>query len=236
MNLNRSLVFGLLLLLGAAPAAHAGEITIDFDLRASTVSVLNGLIQVPPDGSFPAASAIVRVPGDGISTPLSGPATLKSWVWSFTFSAPVQVYGFAVTLKGHASGQQTGEVVGSLTAGLGSFVFDEELRGNFAAKIECTPATACALPCALGYCFPISPSGVISTPSGTFGLGNLSQKDQATLTATTSYPGYFTMGVVGSEVHRSFAPEPSGALLSLGGIAAVVGLSLCRRLRERGRC
>ena len=123
MNLNRSLVFGLLLLLGAAPAAHAGTITIDFDLRASTISI--PVIPVPPvTGSFPAASARVRVLGGGISTPLSGTATLKSLVWSYTFSAPVEVLGYAVTLMGSASGQQTGEVVGRLTAGLGNFVFD----------------------------------------------------------------------------------------------------------------
>ena len=161
MNLNRSLVFGLLVFLGAAPAAHAATIEIDFDLSASTVSI--PAIPVPLNGGFQAASARVRVLGDGISTPLSGRATLSSFVWSYTFTAPVTYQGFTIAMLTGYALLQLEEAVGNLNANLSKLVFTQPVRGSFSAYVGCTPALVCGN---FGD-FPFSTAGSTSRPPGT---------------------------------------------------------------------
>ncbi|HXK23726.1 MAG TPA: hypothetical protein VMS55_13725 [Myxococcota bacterium] len=73
-----SLPFFLVLCL-LAGSARAGQISVQFDFRGSTVSLLGGLIQVPPDGSVTAASGTLVASGLGSAAPVAGPAALQGF-------------------------------------------------------------------------------------------------------------------------------------------------------------
>lgn len=227
----RTFALGCVFLLATAQTARAGTITVEFDLGDSTVS-LGGLIDVPPDGSFPRASAIVRVPGNGLSTPVGGPATLVSVVWSVTWDAPVSSYGYQVTFTGNIFLEGLEPAFGTLTPGLGLLTFPNPARVSQGFFLDCFPKVLCN---AGGSYFPISTGGTALSPPGTIQVGNLAQNGQATLRLASSVDTYASVMIVGREVDRSFVPEVSSGFSALGAIGAVLGLALWRGSPRRPR-
>ena len=212
--------FGLVCLLAAAPA-NAGTISVDFDLSGSSISILGGIVTIPPNGSITTASASVAVPGSSIVNPQAGAAALSDLTIDGTISGTVAAL---VTLSGSIAGTQVGVANGSLTGGLANVVIGT-LSLNLSAFVACIPPATCAL---VGT-FPISiMSTQVITGVGTIGVGNLATSGAATLNAVLSITidgNSAVVNLVGTEVSRTFAvPEPDTfGLVGLGllGLAGV---------------
>jgi len=220
-------LIALLLLLGSAPAARAGQITIDFDLSGSSISILGGAIVVPPDGSITTAGTKLEVQGSSSANAAAGSALLKSLTLSGTVSGTVLT---AATLTGGVSASQVGSVAGALNPALTLAAFGGPGVLSVNALINCTPAGICG---ALGA-FPISITGPQTfSPFGSFQVGSINNVGNATLSGQVSLTlGGLTMvfNLVGAEISRTYVPEPS--TFSLLGIA-LIGVAACRWRRVR---
>ena len=209
-----------LVFLLTASGAHAGVITIDYDLGSSVVSILGGMISIPPDGSITSSTASVTVAGSSLSNASPGAAGLHGLNLAATVDATV---AGAATLTGGFTGVQVGNAAGTLTGGLGNLVLGT-LNLNLTGAINCTPAGICG---ALGT-FPILITGTSPiTGLGSIGVGGVNTPGAGTLNAVLPITIGGAAGVinlVGQEVSRSYVPEPgSFGLLGLGllGLAGV---------------
>ncbi len=220
-------LIALLLLLGSAPAARAGQITIDFDLSGSSIAILGGAIVVPPDGSITSAFTKLQVEGSGNAAASSGPARLESMTLAGTISGTL--LGGAMTVTGGVNASQIGSAAGLLNPALTVAAFGGPGVLSINALINCSPGTACSL---LGL--PISITGPQTfSPFGSFQVGNINNVGNATLSGQLSLTlGGLTavFNLVGTEISRTFVPEPS--TFSLLGIA-LIGVAACRRRRVR---
>jgi hypothetical protein len=201
-------------------SAHAGAIIIDYDLGSSVVSMLGGLISIPPDGSITSATATVVVPGSSLSNASAGPGNLQGLNLAASVNATVVS---AATLTGGFTGVQVGNAAGTLTGGLGNLVLGT-LNLNLTGVINCTPAGICG---ALGT-FPILLMGTSPiTGIGNVGIGGVNTPGAGTLNAVLPIMiggAAAQINLVGQEVSRSYVPEPSSfGLLGLGilGLAGV---------------
>ena len=131
-------LIALLLLLGSAPAARAGQITIDFDLSGSSISILGGAIVVPPDGSITSAGTKLQVEGSSNANASAGPARLESLTLAGTIS-PTTLLGGAVTVSGGVNASQTGSAAGVLNPALTLAAFGGTGVLSINALINCTP-------------------------------------------------------------------------------------------------
>ncbi len=213
--------------LAHAPA-RADLVKIEFDLGASSISAFGGLVTVPPDGTIQAASATVIVTGQGTSTINSGPVTLKTLSLSGTVNAnPLGL----VTVTGPVVANELSPAMGSLTANLANAFFPNPLLLIATASIQCMGAF-----CPIVGTFPITLNGT-QTLNGPFTIpiGNLGTPGAATLSAlfTLNLAGDAVLvNLVGSEVSRTFLPEPVRVLqLGAAGVA-LAGLGWLRRRRE----
>jgi hypothetical protein len=220
-------LIALLLLLGSAATARAGQITIDFDLSGSSISILGGAIVVPPDGSITSAGTKLQVEGSSNANASAGPARLESLTLAGTISGTV--LGGAMTLTGGVSASQIGNAVGVLNPALTLAAFGGAGVLSVNALINCTPGAACI---ALGT-FPISITGPQTiSPFGSFQVGNINSVGNATLAGQLSLTlsGLTAVfNLVGTEISRTYVPEPS--TFSLLGIA-LVGVAACRWRRS----
>ncbi|MFP8878405.1 MAG: PEP-CTERM sorting domain-containing protein [Myxococcota bacterium] len=207
-----------------APGARAGTITIDFDLSNSVVSILGGVIVIPPGGSITSAAATVTIQGSSISDPVAGEAALSNL--NLQASVNQTIAGIA-NLTGSFSGSQVGAANGSLSAGLGKLVINT-VTMNLSALINCAPAGPCGI---LGS-FPIS---VMSTSPitgvGSLGVGGFGTFGNGTLNAILSVTiagNPARINLVGQEVSRTFmptVPEPSTFGMFGLGMLGLAGLS-----------
>ena len=220
-------LIALLLLLGSAPAARAGQITIDFDLSGSSISILGGAIVVPPDGSITSASTKLQVEGSGNASASAGPARLESLTLAGTVSGTVLG---TMTLTGGINASQIGSAAGLLNPALTLAAFGGAGVLSVNALINCTPGAACI---ALGT-FPISVTGPQTfSPFGSFQIGNINSVGNATLAGQLSLTlsGLTAVfNLAGTEISRTYVPEPS--TFSLLGVA-LIGVAACYRRRSR---
>jgi len=224
----------LFLLLGAAAPARAGTLTVEFDFTGSSFSI-NGLVfpvSIPPNGSFTAAGAVVHLPAAGPLTPSNGPASLESFGLDVTVDLPVLSL---FTITGNFSLVQSGLAAGTFNAANGVALIDQALHVDQFLRIGCTAASP-------GLCPPPIQStinealGILTLP-----IAGLSVNGAATIistiTVTTNAAGTVTgmFHLVGTEVSRTFVPEPPRGLgLAAGGVA-LVALAGSRRRRGARR-
>lgn len=219
----------LLASLALAPAlrASAGTISIGFDFSQSSLSILGGLIDIPPSGAITSASATIDVPGSGLATPEAGVARLRSLTLAGTLDATV--LGMA-SLSGSLDGMQVGTAEGSLTAGLANLFFQSAVL-SLSVFVDCTPTAVCDFVAD----FPIQVTGPQTfSPFGTLPIAGLDSPGNALVTASVEIviAGLSaTLSLVGNEVSRTFVPEPGSFGLVAAGLA---GLAAAFRLRPRG--
>jgi len=225
-----ALVICVLLAVSAARSARAGTIQIEFDLSASVVSILGGILTIPPDGSIPASSATVTIQGSSIANPQAGAAALSNLDLAATVNGTV---GGVVTLTGGFTGTQVGVANGALTGGLANLVIGT-LTLDLTGLINCTPAGTCAL---LGT-FPITIMSITPiTGVGSIGVGGLGTFGNGTLNAILSVTiggNSAVINLVGQEVGRTFTPtvpEPTTFALFGLGMLGLAGMGWRRNRR-----
>ncbi len=220
----RHLAITLLLLL-LPLSSQAGKITVQFDFTGSSVSLLGGFITVPPDGAILAGSGQLDVMGGGIANPAAGAASLQN----VSLAGTLNKTGFGVNITGAFGATQPGTATGGLSAGLAHLTFNPFLM-NFTGFANCAntgTGTGCTV---LGL--PATFTGPKTFTINSLAVSKLSTLGSAALSGTFTFTlGGFTavLSLVGSEVSRTFIPEPNTfGLLGLG----VAGLAAARR---RGR-
>lgn len=206
--------------------AQAGKITVDFDFSGSSVAILGGFINVPPDGVISSGSGQVEVGAAGIATP-TGPAQAK--LSNLTLAGTLNKSGFGVDITGAVGATQPGTAIGLISAGLGNLQFNPFVV-NFTGFANCTntgTGTGCTV---LGL--PTTFTGPKTFTITSLGVAGLASPGSAALNGTFTFTlAGFTavLSLVGSEVGRTFIPEPGTfGLLGLG----LAGLVVARRARR----
>ena len=92
-------------LLLAAPSAWADSITIDFDLTSSSISLLGGILDIPPDGSLTSATAQLTVPASSLTSALAGSAQLSALDLAATINGTI---GGSILITGGFTASQIG--------------------------------------------------------------------------------------------------------------------------------
>ena len=221
-----SLLLGALLTLGLASSTQAGTLSIDFDFSQSSVSMLGGVIAVPPDGSISASTATVTVPADGLATPMAGAAALQNL--GVTATIDTNILGQAA-VTGAVLANQVGTATGSLllTGGTGNASFPG-FQLALDAAVNCTGAN-----CSFIGTFPIL-SVSTQTFTALLPIAGIATPGAAAIDTAFSV----TVGgvsalvtLVGSEVSRHYVPEPNSSVLLGGGLVALIALGRARLLR-----
>ncbi len=228
MKCRFALTAAALAMLLASPV-QAGTIKIDFDLSNSIISILGGILTIPPDGSITASTASVTIQGNSITTPVAGAASLSNLSLQATVNGTV---GGSVLLTGNITGTQVGAAAGVLTGGLANLAIGT-LTLNLSALINCTPAGPCSI---LGT-FPISVMSLTPiTGVSSLGVGGLGTFGNGTLNAILS----ITIGgnsalitLVGQEISRTFTPSvPEPGTFGMFGLG-MLGLAAMGWRRSR---
>ena len=218
-----SLTLGVCLLAAFAGPARAVPIAIQFDFTGSTISMLGGLVQIPPDGSITSGSGTLIVSGAGLATPAAGPATL----YSFQLAATVNASTFGNTITGNPTVTQIGGVGGMLTPSLTQAFFGP-MQIALGGALGCTGPTCAilSLPAVLG--------GTQFLALAPLPLGNLASVGNAFIDGTfaITFNGLTgSLHLVGAEVSRVVIPEPHTAGLLALGIFALAGWRIARTRR-----
>ncbi len=208
-------------------AARAGEVTIQFDFTGSTLSILGGVITIPPGGTITAATGNATFLAIGPTQISAGPARLEALDVAATINQ--NVLGQALVTGNILAQQLASPTYGQLSAGLGNAVFSNIL-------LNANVTAACAgIGCPFIGTFPLNIAGNYTAANLNAAVGNLATLSAATLMGTLpiSLSGFSgVLNLVGSEVSRSFSPVPEpGTLgaLSLG----LVALALIARVTRR---
>jgi hypothetical protein len=209
----------------AATSARAGNITIDFDLTGSSVSLLGGILNIPPDGSITSASAQVTVQGSSATNATAGAAQITNLVLMATINGTV---GGAVSITGGFTASQVGGGAGSLTAGLLN-VNVSTITFNLNGLVNCFGGLCPAL-----GTFPVSAVNSLSvlTGLGGFGIGGIGSLGAATLNAVLALSiggNSAVVSLVGQEIGRTFIPEPNSFALVGLGMLGLAGFGARRR-------
>jgi len=221
--LARKHVLAALLLLLLLPAASfAGTITVQFDFTGSSVAILGGFINVPPDGAINAGSGEIDVQGFSPVNPQPGAAALRN----LSLAGTIAKTGFGVNITGAIGATQPGTASGTLSPGLANLSFNPFVL-NFTGFANCAntgTGTGCTV---LGLPATFTGPRTFTIPS--LAVSNLATPGAAGLNGSFTFTlGGFTavLSLVGNEVSRSFIPEPNTfGLLALG----VAGLAVLRR-------
>lgn len=216
-----SLTLGLCLL---AAEAHAGVVEVQFDFSGSSVSLLGGLIQIPPEGSITSAGGTLVVQALGSATPTTGVAVLKN----FGMAATVNAITFDNTITGNPSLSQVGVRPGALTPGLSQVIFGGPMQIALAGALNCT-GPSCAI-----LSLPQVLTGTQLVYLAGLPLANLANIGNALVSGTfaITFAGLTgTLHLVGNEVSRVFVPEPGSGGLLLLGLVGLAGWRARRALR-----
>lgn len=211
-----------------ATQARAGQFTIQFDFTGSSVSMLGGIAQIPPDGSIASASGQLDVSAAGLATPIpGGNAALRN----FAMAATVNAATFGNAIQGNvALNQVGGGVPGVLTPGLSSVVFGAPMQIAQSGALGCS-GPSCAilgLPAVLG--------GTQLVALAAMPIANLAQAGNALISGTYAITVAGITGqlhLVGTEVSRVYVPEPASASLLVAGLCGIAGWRVRRLLRRR---
>jgi hypothetical protein len=219
-----------LLLIGPASVAQAATINIDFDLSGSTVSILGGIIDVPPDGSFTLATATLVVEGAGISTPQpSGQVTL--WKLRLKGNIDADILGQA-HITGNFDNNALNQPMGTLDGGAANVLFGQSLQLGMNTHLNCA-GSACGSIAA----FPLDLTGPSTlTALGAIPIAGLGTYGAANFAASfsVSVSGYtMLVSLVGQEISREYAqiPEPNTFALVAIGLTGLGALAARRRAR-----
>lgn len=221
--------FALLVALVLLPsAAHAGEIEINFDLTGTSVSALGGALSIPPAGTISAASWKITVPGTGSVTPSGGAATFES----LTIDATIGTNILGASITGFLVASQVGTGMGTLNPALSLLQIQPVFFLDVDIFADCSGFGCIFLP----DVFPISLNGTQTlntvlgvAASGLSTLGNAMLSGTLTFTFNTITA---TVMLVGTEVSRTFLPEPTQLVqLGAGGLA-LLALGLVSRRRR----
>lgn len=222
--LSLSLTLVVCLLAGFADSARAVPIAIQFDFSGSSVSMLNGLVQIPPDGSINSASGTLVVNGAGLATLSAGPASLQG----FNLSATVNAVTFGNTITGNPSVTQIGAAGGTLTPGLAQVVFGAPMQIALGGALGCT-GPSCAI-----LSLPAVLTGTQLLNLAALPIANLAVLGNAFIDATyaITFNGMTgSLHLVGAEVSRVVVPEPQTAGLLALGVFALAGWRAARSRR-----
>jgi hypothetical protein len=232
-----------------AAGAQADTVGIDFDLGNSTTISLGG-VNIPPDGTIHSMGASTILPaiktGGGATSVQTGSAQLKSFTLDMTVDAGTafvaHIFGpVIVSQVGTATGPFTNTqsvMFGQLGTGTGttggvSLFVDAYLDctglfcssvGNFPIDIYGTNPASAAQP------FTIFLAG-LNTPGAASVDGTMPiSLPPATSLGTPTTGAIFLMG---TEVSRTYVPEPGALAQLVPGAIALAGLSR-RRRQSRG--
>lgn len=222
-------LLSLVAALATAAPVHAGTLAIDFDFTGSSVTLLGGIVTVPPDGAVTAGSGRIEFLADDLSQQaISGPAQLGDA--SLAVSLDRDLLGLAL-ITGAVAGSQSGAALGSLNAALSQLTLLSPLQILYTGTIHCT-GTGCG---AVGT-FPVVVNTILSFLGGV-GVGNLASTGNATIQASLpfSLAGYTgILQLSGVETSRTFIPEPHTFGLTALGLAALASATRLRRRRRSG--
>jgi hypothetical protein len=222
-NLSRIAAIAALVLLGPG-AAHAGQLTVDFDFSGSSVAILGGFINIPPDGAITTASGQIVVQAPGLLTAQAGSARLANLALAGTFAKN----SLGVNIAGAIGATQPASALGNLSTGLDHLVFNP-FQMNFTGFASCTSTgPGCGV-----LSLPATFTGPQVFTIASLAVGNLGIDGGAFLNGTFAFTiGGFTavLNLVGNEVARTWVPEPNSfGLLGLG----LAGLAAARRHLRR---
>lgn len=203
----------------APVAAQAGTITIEYTLLGSSVDILGGGVVIPPEGSIAAGSLRLALPGSALDSPSAGPVTLSDLLLDVDIDG--DILGNAIT--GSVDQSQMGTTAGSLDAALSTVTFPNPLVMSASGSVACSGPD-----CAAIGSFPVDISSPQIAPVfGSYAISGLATVGGASFEGLLSgvIEGFATdFAFVGTEVSRSFVPEPGvGTLLALG-LAGLAGL------------
>ena len=207
-----------------ADPARAGYISVQFDFSGSSLSMLGGLVQLPPDGSISSAGGDVVVSGLGAATPIAGAAALQN----FNLAATVNAVTFGNTISGNPSVTQLGGAGGNLTAGLAQVVFGAPMQIALAGALNCT-GPSCGI---LGL--PVALTGTQLLTLAAMPIANLAAVGNALIDGTfaITFAGLTgSLHLVGTEVSRVYVPEPYSAGLVALGLLGLAGWRAAIRRR-----
>jgi hypothetical protein len=225
-----AIVLALALVLSTAlsGSAAAGRVGIQFDISSSSVSILGGTIEIPPDG-FLSVSDRMRIvaPATSPTGVYSGAAILRRLDFDL-LSIDKNLGSGAAHVTGSVAVDQIGEATGSLllngadaTLSL-STLPSVGLHVAIAPNLHCV-GTACTQIASFPITNPVTPLLVGTLNIANIGQSGLASFDQTfglTLSGVTA-----VVRLVGHEVVRTFVPEPSSAMLIGFGIigAGLIG-------------
>jgi hypothetical protein len=219
-----------LMLIGPGSTAQAATINIDFDLSGSTLSILGGIIDVPPDGQFTQATATLVVEGAGISTPQAGGQVIL-WKLRLKGTISADILGQAL-VTGNFNNNALNQLVGTLSAGLANVAFPGSLVFGMNNQLDCS-----GVACGSLAAFPLNLTGPTTlSVLGSIPLAGLGTSGAANFAASfsVSISGYtMLVSLVGQEIFREYAqiPEPGTAGLVVIGLAGLGALAARRRRR-----
>jgi hypothetical protein len=217
-------VLSILLSCWLGASAQAGTLTVNFDFSGSSLSMLGGILNIPPQGAIQSASGTVNVSALGSATAVGGPASLDSFQMALTINALI----FGNTITGNAAITQIGGAVpGVLNGGLNQINFVSPMQIQQSGVINCT-GPSCAL-----LSLPTTINGTQPLTLAAMPIANLNNIGNALISGTfdITFAGFTgVLHLVGTEVNRSFVvPEPNSVALIGLGLAMMAG----GRLRKR---
>jgi hypothetical protein len=211
-----------------AVQARADQFAIQFDFSGSSLSLLGGLLQIPPDGSITSASGQLNVGAAGLATPIPGGLFALQ---NFTAAAMVNAVTFGNTITGNVALNQVGPAVhGVLSAGLGNVVFAGTMHISQSGALNCA-GPSCGI-----LSLPAALTGVQFVQLGSMPIANLAAIGNALISGTfpITIAGFTgQLHLVGTEVSRVMVPEPGSAGLVAFGLAGLAAWRGRRLLRTR---
>jgi hypothetical protein len=211
-----------------AVQARADHYIIDFDFSGSSLSLLGGIVQIPPDGSITSGSAQLVVSAVGIATPIPGGFVALR---NFSAAATVNAITFGNTITGNVVLNQVDPgASGNLTAGLANAFFAGPMQVSQGGVLNCVGPSCDILS------LPTTLTGTQLPNLGNMPIANLAAVGNALISGTFAITiAGFTgqLQLVGTEVSRVFVPEPGSAGLVAFGLAGLAVWRGRRLLRAR---
>lgn len=198
-----------LLLAALAHTASAGETTIQYQIVGGTTDVL-----VSPTPYFGGGTYTVRFQANSAAALIAGSSTL-------------------VTLNVGAGPSRPG-----LLGAVGTYPTSQFTLPNFATVVGASVTTGFRNVLGTFYItgYPPIPTGTADFGFAQWGLSGANGR----LTLVETVSSFFVVpntvaSFVGSEISRSYVPEPASGYLALSGLASLAGLAAARRRRTRRR-